>query len=96
MEPFQLLHSNDGIARNLKQMLTSVLLSFKEISVFSMLKSLHHIVSISLWLKKNIHKNIQTQLYAAWELECRKWTAHAKGTTWKFDLSERMSCFQNH
>lgn len=41
MEPFQLLYSNDGIAGNLKWMLTSILLSLKKISTFNILKSLY-------------------------------------------------------
>lgn len=54
MEPFQLLHSNDGIAGNLKQMLTSILLSLKEISIFNMLKSLtsHGINFLMAYIKK--------------------------------------------
>lgn len=41
MEPFQLLHSSDGIAGNLKQMLTSVLFSSEERSIFDMLRSFY-------------------------------------------------------
>jgi len=56
MEPFQLLHSNDGIAGNLKQMLTSILLSLKLMSIFNLLKSLYvtwYQFSYGLLKKKN-------------------------------------------
>lgn len=67
MEPFQLLHSSDGIAGNLKQMLTSILFSSKEISIFAMLRSFHITwYQFSYGSFKIIgEKKVQSQLYTA-------------------------------
>lgn len=67
MEPFQLLHSSDGIAGNLKQMLSSVFFSLKERSIFTMRRTFHitwyqfSYGSFEITGKKN---KIQLQLYA--------------------------------
>lgn len=94
MESFQLLHSNDGIAGNLKQMLTSILPSLKEISIFNMLKSLYitwYQFSYGL-LKKKIPKPALCPLrIGGQEVNCSCQGARLTNLT-----SERMSGFQKH